>query len=151
MKPKIAILLLSFAFISCGSIKSSLKNVDDSAPTPQLTGQNTFVLSEYATDKKYGYDKDYPINVFYKNTKGEDLNAQRFLNALCGPKGEKVFYKKLQSCCPFPTKRDPIGAGFLDVYEITWVGLRHPFKLYLNIYEKGKLMVPVGFSAKKFN
>ena len=151
MKIRISLLVLAFVVISCGSIKSSIKNVDDNAPVPQLTTQNTFVLTEYSSDKKYGYDKDYPINVFYQNTKGEDLNAQRFLNALAGPKGEKVFYKKLESCCPFPTKRDPIGAGFLDVYQITWVGLQRPFNLYLNIYEKGKLMVPVGFTAKKIN
>lgn len=151
MKTRFAVVLLSFAFLSCVSTKSTLKNVDDNAPTPQLTKQNTFVLTEYSQDKKYGYDKDYPVNVFYKDTKGEDLNAKRFLDALAGPKGEKVFYKKLESCCPFPTKRDPIGAGFLDVYQITWVGLKRPITLYLNIYEKGKLMVPVGFSAKKIN
>src|SRR4051812_14773776 len=105
-----SLLLLVLACVSCGSIKSSLKNVDDNAPTPEITRQNTFVLTEYSKDKKYGYNKDYPINVFYKNTKDEDLNAKRFLNALTGPKGEKVFYKKLESCCPFPTKHDPIGA-----------------------------------------
>jgi hypothetical protein len=151
MKIRIVSLLLAFVCLSCVSTKSTLKNVDDNAPTPQLTSKNTFVLTEMSTDKKYGYNKDYPVNVFYKDTKDEDLNAKRFLDALAGPNGEKVFYKKLESCCPFPTKRDPIGAGFLDVYEITWVGLNRPFKLYLNIYEKGKLMIPVGFSAKKIN
>ncbi len=152
MRTRIALfLLVSLACISCGSIKSSLKNVDDNAPVPQLSSKNTFILTEYSKDKKYGYDKDYPINVFYLNTKGEDLNAMRFLNALAGPKGEKVFYKKIESCCPFPTKRDEIGAGFLDLYEITWVGLPRPIRLYLNIYEKGALMVPVGFSAKKID
>lgn len=151
MKTRFAAALLAFTLLSCVSTKSTLKNVDDNAPTPQLTKQNTFVLTEYSQDKKYGYNKDYPVNVFYKDTKGEDLNAKRFLDALAGPNGEKVFYKKLESCCPFPTKRDPIGAGFLDVYQITWVGLKRPITLYLNIYEKGKLMVPVGFSAKKIN
>ncbi|CAM3444419.1 2-dehydro-3-deoxyphosphooctonate aldolase [Flavobacterium longum] len=151
MKTRFAAALLAFTILSCVSTKSTLKNVDDNAPTPQLTKQNTFVLTEYSQDKKYGYNKDYPVNVFYKDTKGEDLNAKRFLDALAGPNGEKVFYKKMESCCPFPTKRDPIGAGFLDVYQITWVGLKRPITLYLNIYEKGKLMVPVGFSAKKIN
>lgn len=149
MKIRNLLLLISFACLSCVSTKSTLKNVNDNAPEPQLGKNNTFVLTQYSKDKKYGYNKDYPVNVFYKNTKDEDLNAQRFLGALAGPKGEKIFYKKLESCCPFPTKRDPIGAGFLDVYEITYVGLQRPFKLYLNIYEKGDLMVPVGLTAKK--
>jgi hypothetical protein len=151
MRLKSISLLLLLICLSCGSIKSTLKNIDDNAPTPELTKNNTFVLTQLSTDKKYGYNKDYPINVFYKNTKDEDLNSKRFLNALAGPKGEKIFYKKLESCCPFPNKRSEMGAGFLDVYEITWVGLQRPFKLYLNIYDKGVLMVPVGFTAKKFN
>lgn len=149
MKKSISIILLTFLIVSCGSMKSTLMNVDDNAPVPQLNKNNTFVLTEYSKDKRYGYDKNYPINVFYKNTKDENLNAQRFLNALAGPKGEKIFYKKLESCCPFPTKKSEMGAGFLDVYEITWVGLQRPIKLYMNIYEKGVLMIPVGFSAKK--
>jgi hypothetical protein len=37
---------------------------------------------------------------------------------LAGPNGEKIFYEKLESCCPFPTKRSEIGAGFLDVYQL---------------------------------
>jgi hypothetical protein len=150
MKHAFALLLFAFMTVSCVSTKSTLKNVDDNAAIPQLRKNNTFVITEYSNDKRYGYDKDYPINVFYKNSKDENLNAQRLLNALAGPKGEKIFYKKLESCCPFPTKKSEMGAGFLDVYEITWVGLQRPIKLYMNIYEKGALMVPVGFSAKKF-
>jgi len=142
-------LCAAFATLSCTSTKSTLKNVDDNAPIPKLTKENTFVITEYSTDKRYGYDKDYPINIFYKNTKDDVVNQKRFLNALAGPNGEKIFFKQLESCCPFPTTKSEIGAGFLDVYEITWVGLARPIKLYINIYEKGALMVPVGFTAKK--
>lgn len=143
-------LLLSSLFLfSCVSTKSTIKNIDDKAPLPTLTKDNTFLITEYSQDAKYGFDPDYPVNVFYKNSKDENLNAQRYLNALAGPKGEKIFYKKLESCCPFPSKRTEMGAGFLDVYEITWVGLQKPLKLYLNIYERGYLLIPIGFSAKK--
>ena len=136
-------------FTSCVSTRSTLKNVDDNAPIPTLSKDNTFVLTEYSKDKKYGYDPDYPVNVFYKNTKDENLNAQRYLNALAGPKGEIITYTKLESCCPFPTKRSEMGAGFLDVYEIKWQGQTQAVKLYINIYERGYLLVPVGFSIKK--
>ena len=133
---------------SCVSTRSTLKNVDDNAPIPTLKG-DAFVLSEYSKDKKYGYDPDYPVNVFYKNTKDENLNAERYLRALAGPNGEKITFTKLESCCPFPTKRTEIGAGFLDIYELTWEGQKSPVKLYLNIYERGYLHVPVGLSIKK--
>jgi hypothetical protein len=31
----------------------------------QVTRNNTFVITEYSKDEKYGYNKDYPINIFF--------------------------------------------------------------------------------------
>jgi hypothetical protein len=149
MKHFTLFILLLFTATSCISTKSTLKNVDDTAPTPTLTKDNTFVITKFSTDKRYGYDKDYPINIFFRNSNNETINQQRFLNALAGPKGEKITYIKLESCCPFPTKRSDMGAGFLDVYELKWEGQKKPIVLYLNIYEKGVIMVPFGLSLKK--
>ena len=147
------LITLVVAFIllttSCVSTKSTLKNVDDNAPNLTVTKANTFVITEISKDSKYGYDKDYPVNVFYKNSKEETNNQQRYLNALAGPNGEKITYTRLESCCPFPTKRSEMGAGFLDVYEIKWEGQKKPILLYLNIYEKGIVMIPVGLTLKK--
>ena len=149
MKKYFILLMLITIISSCVSTKSTLKNVDDNAPNLRLTSENTFVINQYSKDKKYGYDEDYPINIFYKSSKDDIINQQRFLNALAGPNGEKITYKKIESCCPFPTKKSEMGAGFLDIYELTWEGQTAPIKLYLNIYEKGVLMVPVGLSLKK--
>ncbi|EJG03232.1 hypothetical protein [Flavobacterium sp. F52] len=146
---KIAILIvLLISASSCISTKSTLKNVDDNAPDLILKKDNTFSITQFAKDKKYGYDPDYPINIFFQNTKNEALNETRFLNALAGPNGEKITYSRLETCCPFPTKRSNMGAGFLNVYELKWDGQKKPVKLYLNIYEKGILMVPVGLRLK---
>ena len=149
MKKTVLFIALLIVTASCVSSKSTLKNVDDSAPVLTLSQNNTFIITEYSKDKKYGYDQDYPINIFYRNTKDDSIYQQRFLNALAGPKGEKITYTKLESCCPFPSKRTELGAGFLDVYELKWDGQKKPILLYLNIYEKGILMVPVGLSLKK--
>jgi hypothetical protein len=86
--------LIAISLTSCVSTKSTLKNVNDNAPIPQLTASNTFVITEFSQDPKYGYNPDYPINVFYRNTKDININQERFLNALSGPNGEKVFFKK---------------------------------------------------------
>ncbi len=142
-------IVLLFLNSSCISTKSSLKNVDDNAPIPKLSKANTFIITEYSKDKKYGYNENYPINIFYYNTNNEQLNEERFLNALAGPKGEKITYTKLETCCPFPSKRTAMGAGFLNVYEIRWEAQKKPIILYLNIYEKGYLKCPVGLSIKK--
>jgi hypothetical protein len=151
MKKIILFIALTLFFTSCISTKLTIQNIDDNAPLPQLSRDNTFVITEYSKDIKYGYNKDYPINVFYYSTKNETVNQERFLSALAGPKGEKITFTKLESCCPFPTKRSEMGAGFLDIYEIQWDGLKKPVTLYMNIYEKGALKVPVGFSLKKNN
>ncbi|RTY84947.1 2-dehydro-3-deoxyphosphooctonate aldolase [Flavobacterium sp. ZB4P23] len=149
MKKSILFIALLIGTTSCISTQSTLKNTDDNAPDLLLSQDYTFVITQYSTNKKYGYDKDYPINIFFNNTKNETINQERFLNALAGPNGEKITYTKQESCCPFPTKRSEMGAGFLDVYELKWNGQKEPLLLYLNIYEKGILMVPVGLTLKK--
>ena len=149
MRKILCIVLISISITSCVSTKSTLKNVDDNAPVPRISKENTFVLTEFSKDSKYGYNPEYPVNVFYKDAKDENLNAERFLKALAGPNGEVIIFKKIESCCPFPTKRYEMGAGFLDVYEIKWEGQIKPIKLYINIYERGYLLVPLGFSIKK--
>ena len=147
MKKFLALLmLLAVAATSCVSTKNTIQNIDDNAAIPKLTKNNAFILTTYSKDLKYGYDKDYPINVFYKNSLDENLNATRFLNALSGPKGEKISFEKIESCCPFPSTHSELGAGFLDVYKITYSGISKPKLLYINIYERGLLEVPVGFT-----
>lgn len=145
MKTK-AVFVLLLLFVSCISGKFVIKNIDNNAPVPKLSKDGFFQISQYSNDPKYGYQKEFPINIFYQNTKNDTLNQYRFLKGLSGPNGEKISFKKLESCCPFTTKHGEIGAGFLDVYEITWSGLKTPKKLYINIYEKGVLMIPAGFS-----
>ncbi|WP_347051923.1 2-dehydro-3-deoxyphosphooctonate aldolase [Flavobacterium olei] len=149
MKKLALFIVLLVTASSCVSTKSTLKNVDDNAPDLILKKDNTFAITQFAKDKKYGYDPDYPVNLFFQNTNSETLNESRFLNALAGPNGEKITYERLETCCPFPTKRSNMGAGFLNVYELKWEGQKKPVKLYLNIYEKGILMVPLGLRLKQ--
>ena len=147
-----SILVLLFVIITtvgCISTKSMLKNVDNNAPIPSLSKENTFIVTEYSKDLKYGFNEEYPVNVFYVNSNDENLNASRYLNALAGPNGEKITYTKIESCCPFPTKRTEIGAGYLDIYELKWEGQKKPIRLYINIYERGYILVPIGLSIKK--
>jgi len=135
-------------FSSCGSIQSTIKNIDNNAVKPVIK-ENHFVITAYSNDKKYGYDKDYPINLGFENEKKSENNVGFYFNALTGNKGEKFTYKKIESCCPFPTKRNTMGAGSLDVYEITFEGNPKKIQLYINVFEKGKVLCPVGFTIKK--
>lgn len=141
-------LLISYLVLSsCGSIKSTLKNVDNSAIKPAIKDKQ-FILTEYDLSGNYGYKMDYPINLGFENEKYSPKNITYFFNAITGPNGEKITYEKIDSCCPFPTKKSSVGAGTLDIYQITVEGSEKKIILYLNIYEKGKVVCPKGFKIK---
>lgn len=133
---------------ACGSIKSTLKNIDNTAIKPQIKN-NQFVLTDYDTEGKYGYNVDYPINLGFENEKYSQRNVTFFFNALTGPNGEKIAYEKIDTCCPFPTKKNAVGAGTLDIYQISIEGKETKQILYVNIHEKGKVVCPKGFKIKK--
>ena len=145
--------LLSLACLalmaSCVSTKNTIKNIDDTVVMPTLTKDKNFVITEISSDKNYGYDQDYPVNLGFSPPKTGDLNVKRFFGALTGPNGEAIIYKKTDTCCPFPTRKDDMGAGLLDIYEVTWKGLDKPKVIYINIYEKGAVKAPEGFGLKK--
>ncbi|EAZ95795.1 2-dehydro-3-deoxyphosphooctonate aldolase [Flavobacteria bacterium BAL38] len=145
----ISYLLISILFTSCVSTQSTLKNVDKTALRP-LIKDKAYIITEYATDSKYAYDEDYPINIGNIRENQEDINVAYYFNGLEGPNGEKISYKKIDTCCPFPTTNTTMGAGTIGIYEITFEGSNKKATLYINIYEKGKLLCPKGFSIKKF-
>ncbi|MEO8516668.1 MAG: 2-dehydro-3-deoxyphosphooctonate aldolase [Flavobacterium sp.] len=150
MKKVLSFFLLFTVFTSCISTRSTIRNIDDSIPGPELNEAfNSFIITKYATDKKYGYNQDYPVNVGFTSIEDGTNNEIRFLNALAGPKGEKIKYQLKQSCCPFPTKKGDVGAATIDVYEITWEGQAKPVIFYIEKFEKGELMIPIGFTARK--
>ena len=68
MKTYKTLLFITFISIlsSCGAIKSTIKNIDNSAIKP-VVKEGQFIITEYAKDSNYGYDKDYPINLGFEN------------------------------------------------------------------------------------
>ncbi len=145
---KYLVFVLIFGLQSCVSTKSTLKNVDNTAAKPIIL-DNTFLITEKSMDGKYGTNKDYPINIGFDNETMSSKNIALFFNALQGENEEQITYKKTDDCCPFPTKRSFMGAGLLNVYEVSFEGTDKKINLYFNIYDKGKILCPNGFSIKK--
>lgn len=146
---KILIASMLLLFVSCVSTKNTIQNIDETAVLPNIVG-GQFVLTETASDSKYGFSEFYPINLgfsLYENS--NNLNVNRFFNSLTGPNGEKVTYKLIETCCPFPSKKNKMGAGTLDLYEIYFNEQPTNKKIYINTFEKGKVMCPKGFGIKK--
>lgn len=141
--------LIAVMATSCISTKLTIKNIDDKAPVPDLSKGKTFVLTKVSKDSKYGYDQDYPVNLGFMRFEVAEINVKRYFGALTGPQGQEITYEKTDTCCPFPSERNAMGAGLLDIYEVTWEGLNEPKRIYINLYEKGEIIAPMGFGIKE--
>lgn len=133
---------------SCISTKSTIKNIDNDAVRPAIKN-GMFLITEYATDSKYGVDADYPVNIGVFGQNSEEQFVSYFFNGLEGPNGEKIQFKKTETCCPFPTKNSNMGAGLLSMYEVNLEGSSKKQIFYFNVYEKGKVVCPKDFKIKK--
>ncbi|MBC3759919.1 2-dehydro-3-deoxyphosphooctonate aldolase [Hyunsoonleella sp. SJ7] len=133
-------------FLSCGSTQQASKN------TAQiLRDNNTFVVTEIAKDKTYGYSPKNPVEVGGAKDSEGPKNERRFLNALAGPNGEQISYYRDGSCCPVKSNNDPFGFGsvMLDNYRVTWENSKDTVSIYINMYDSGPLKAPIGFTIRK--
>jgi hypothetical protein len=112
-----------------------------------LLDEVTFKLDSTSVDDSYGYTQANPVMVSGATESGA-YNQRRFLNALLGPAGETVTYTRRGSCCPFNSPNGFMNGGLLDLYEVTIAGQSKPVVLYLNLYDKGILRAPKGFTFK---
>ena len=147
MKKLSVLLLICCVTLSCKTKDVSISNIDSNASRPMLRNDK-YILTEIATDKIYGYIESTPINLGFSKYIKNNI-ASYYMDALSGPNQEVLHYKFIESCCPFITKTGGTGTGLLDKYEITWDGNNKPLYLYINKYEKGKILIPMGLSAKK--
>ena len=126
-------ILLSALVVGLMSSCGSSSNLADSSSSP-------------STDSTYGLTEKNPIKV--GGGEGGPISERKYLNSLSGPNGETVTFDRIGSCCFFKSKSSPMGGGLLDKYSVTYKGKKDAVVLYLNMYEKGKLMAPVGFMMK---
>ncbi len=102
-------------------------------------------LSKVSNNKKYGYKPNHKTSIKV----GEIKNEYAYLNALRGPNGEKVQFRRIGSCCEFESNSAAFGTGLLDQYEVYYKGLKEPLILYINSYEFEEPMAPIGFTFAK--
>lgn len=146
---KIILITCLALFTSCISTKSTIQTINENATLPKIIS-NRFEITEMAKDGKYGFNQDYPINLgFYKNEASNMTNINRFFNGLTSKDGEKLSYKKIDTCCPYPSKNNAVGVGTLDIYEVWVEGSTEKWLLYININDKGDIYCPKGFLPKK--
>lgn len=112
--------------------------------------ENTYLLTDIAEDKSYGYKESNPVKVGGINERSGPKNERRFLNGLLGPNGEEISYYRLGSCCPFKTSNAPFeNMGLLDHYRVSWAGTSDTLDIFINMYDEGDLMIPIGFTGRR--
>ncbi|GAB2965209.1 hypothetical protein GCM10027048_38500 [Hymenobacter coalescens] len=105
-----------------------------------------FVVLEVSDDASYGVTEQKPVCVGGMKDGRGVRNEQRYLNALRGPAGEAIRYRRLGSCCHCKTPNSELKVGLLDVYELTWEGGR-PVTVYINAYDEAPLRAPKGLNV----
>lgn len=152
MKRNLFLLAIVVAAAACASQRSAVTaGAGDTRTVPVASiDDNTYLLQAVSTDKTYAYTKTNPVKVGGVQDSAGPKNEHRFLNALLGPQGEEIKYYRAGSCCGFKTPNGMIdNSGMLDHYRITWAGAKDTLDVYINMYDKGDLSVPVGLTAKK--
>jgi hypothetical protein len=148
----LSIIIVSGCASQKGVTSGNTARGDTRTKNIELLDDNTYLLLEPSEDKTYAFDKSNPVKVGGSNERSGPKNERRFLNALSGPNGEAVKYFRAGSCCPFKTPNGIIdNTGMLDTYRVFWDGGKDTVNIYINMYDKGDLKIPVGFTARKKN
>lgn len=104
-------------------------------------------VKKLATDPRYGRTEQTAVRVGGGLGEGSH-RAYGFLNALRGPHGEAVHYRRIGSCCPQPASSSSPEGGLLDVYEVTYDGAPGPVSLYVDWSREEELLIPAGFLGR---
>jgi hypothetical protein len=126
-----------------------------------VLNDTTLQLSGVSSDATFGTAEEKPVMLGLQDIREAAKGIEKYLNALTGPNGESIIYKRLKPCCPFKTKnlilQYPIHEfdgkyGMLEKYSVSYTSNNQTQSviLYINLYDEAKeLLAPYGFSYKK--
>lgn len=137
--------LFSLLFIVIISSCSNTKNTTSKSSNHR----GNFEITEISTDETYGFNPKNAVKVGGISSNSGPLNEVKYLNMLSGPNGEKISFYRAGSCCGIKSENAPMGYAILDNYRVTWEGSKDTVSIYINMYDKGVLKAPFGFTIKK--
>ena len=147
--PFIALLLTACTKPNSGpEIRSVSTSGGRAYPYGNTSGGDFLPLTQKATSSDYAYSEKFPVKAGSGDNRGTGFSTQ-YLNSLRGPNGEAIEYQRRGSCCPFETPNGIMGGGLLDAYVLTYKGCPKPLVIYINMYDKGDMLIPVGLTARK--
>jgi hypothetical protein len=98
--------------------------------------------AQWHEEASYGFTSENPIRIG-----GGLVGEALFFEALRGPEGQPVAWRRVAGCCEFETFD---GLAGLDIYEVIHEGLEHPVTLYLDVYHSEPVYAPRGFTISPY-
>ncbi len=138
-------ILLLMLLASCGAKQPTILSTTSNPMATSLDYEPFLDITEYAKDQGYGLEEDKPIKVGERSA----TNQRRFVASLAGPEGQVLSFFRRGSCCPYPSENGLSGSALVDVYQVTYEGLKKPILLYISFYDFEKLYMPNGFTQRK--
>ncbi|HEX8703401.1 MAG TPA: hypothetical protein VF815_31485 [Myxococcaceae bacterium] len=136
----VLLLLSSGCAGSSASTRQTEPGAESPAPPAESTAQAPAAQVEAQKPSGYGYTPEDPIKVG-----GGPQGEREYLQWLRGPEGQPLRFQRHGSCCSFKDPSLPLGSGLLDMYEVTYDGLKEPVMLYLDMYRRETPRAPAGF------
>lgn len=139
--------VLLFSCVLLGSCKAKQPAIRSSGSNPTTTSSDHepfFDITEYSSDKDYALSGDNPAKVGERSVS----NQRRFLASLAGPNGEELTFHRKGSCCAYESENGFGGAALVDIYMVSYEGLKEPIPIYISFYDYVTLYIPKGFTKR---
>lgn len=120
----------------------------DCAPSDS-TNRTIERLAKTAEDETYGFSPEHPVKVG-SGPDGGPANQRRYLELLRDAKGKPIKYKRIASCCPYPSENGLAGFAMVDKYEIEYTngkGKKKKALVYLSFYDYEEPKILYGFKT----
>ncbi|EDM43158.1 hypothetical protein SCB49_11804 [unidentified eubacterium SCB49] len=145
MKHIITTFLLLVLLSSCGAKQPTILSTTSNPSVSSLDYEPFLDITENAPDKEYGLVESKPIKVGERSA----VNQRRFIASLAGPDGQVLSFYRVGSCCPYASENGLGGSALVDIYQVTYDGLKDPILLYISFYDFEKLYIPNGFVKRE--
>ncbi len=144
MRLLISSCLILLLLTSCGSRNPKILSTSTNPTTSSVDHMPFFDITEYSSNEDYGLDGKYPVKVGERSAEYQ----RRYLASLAGPNGETLQFHRRGSCCGYKSENGLMGTALVDVYEVTYEGLKKPILVYISFYDYEKLYIPKGFTKR---
>ncbi|WP_231481287.1 hypothetical protein [Sediminibacter sp. Hel_I_10] len=137
-------IIFCLLLVSCGAknpkiLSSSTNSVKSSSGYTPF-----FDITAYSEDEEYGLIGEKPVKVGEMSVQ----NQLRYLSSLAGPNGEELKFHRRGSCCGYKSEGAAFGSALVDVYDVTYDGLKKPIQIYISFYDFETLYIPKGFTKR---